>query len=156
MIQLAIFFLIVQFTAMFGSLIFGFIGKKAGTKNSILSTLIIWTLIVFYIFLFIHPDSVVTIIGYTFHQFFIIGGFAGLFLGATQSLSRSLMAKLTPEEIKTEFFGFYALFDKTSTLLGPLTFGLVSWLTASQNLAILSVGIFFILGILVLRPVHES
>ena len=156
MIQLPIFFLIVQFTAMFGSLIFGFIGKKAGTKNSILSTLIIWTLIVFYIFLFIHPDSVVTIIGYTFHQFFIIGGFAGLFLGATQSLSRSLMAKLTPEEIKTEFFGFYALFDKTSTLLGPLTFGLVSWLTASQNLAILSVGIFFILGILVLRPVHES
>lgn len=156
MIQLAIFFLIVQFTAMFGSLIFGFIGKKAGTKNSILSTLIIWTIIVFYIFLFIHPDSVVTIMGYTFHQFFIIGGFAGLFLGATQSLSRSLMAKLTPEEIKTEFFGFYALFEKTSTLLGPLTFGLVSWLTASQNLAILSVGIFFILGILVLRPVRES
>ena len=80
---------------------------------------------------------------------------AGLFLGATQSLSRALMAKLTPPEIKTEFFGFYALFEKTSTLLGPFTFGLVSWLSGSQTLAILSVGIFFIGGMLVLRGVKE-
>ena len=155
LIQLAIFFLIVQFTAMIGSLAFGYGGKKYGGKNTIIFTLIIWTLIVFYIYFFINESSNINLIGFTFHQFFIIGGLAGIFLGATQSISRALMANLTPEEIKTEFFGFYALFDKTSTLLGPLTFGLVSWLTGSQRFAILSIGIFFILGMVILRKVEE-
>jgi UMF1 family MFS transporter len=63
---------------------------------------------------------------------------------------------LTPFEIKTEFFGFYALFEKTSTLLGPLTFGLVSWLSGSQKFAILSVAVFFILGLWVLKFVEEK
>ncbi len=153
--QLAIFFIIVQLTAMIGSFIFGYVGNKLGTKNSIMFTLVIWTLIVFYIFLFVKPNSLFSISEISFHIFFIVGGVAGLFLGATQSLSRALMAKLTPPEIKTEFFGFYALFEKTSTLLGPFTFGLVSWLSGSQTLAILSVGIFFIGGMLVLRGVKE-
>jgi UMF1 family MFS transporter len=84
-----------------------------------------------------------------------VGGFAGTFLGATQSLSRALMTKLTPFEIKTEFFGFYSLFDKTSTLLGPLTFGLVSWLSGSQKFAVLSIGVFFLFGMLLLMRVKE-
>jgi UMF1 family MFS transporter len=66
------------------------------------------------------------------------------------------MTKLTPLEIKTEFFGFYALFDKTSTLLGPLTFGLVSWLSGSQKIAVLSVGVFFVLGFALLKTVKEK
>ena len=66
------------------------------------------------------------------------------------------MTKITPIEIKTEFFGFYALFDRTSTLLGPLTFGLVSWLSGSQKIAVLSVGVFFLLGIFMLKYVKEE
>ena len=93
---------------------------------------------------------------YEVHYFYIVGGFAGTFLGATQALSRTLMTKLTPPEIKTEFFGFYSLFDKTSTLLGPLTFGLVSMFTGSQKLAILSIGIFFLLGMYTLKAVKEK
>ncbi len=153
--QLAIFFLIVQFTAMFGSLIFGYAGRRFGSKKTIIFTLVIWTLIVFYIYFFISENSNIQLFGFNFHQFFIAGGFAGLFLGATQSISRALMAKLTPGEIKTEFFGFYALFDKTSTLLSPLTFGLVSWLSGSQRLAILSVGAFFVLGMIMLKKVED-
>jgi UMF1 family MFS transporter len=48
------------------------------------------------------------------------------------------------------------LFDKTSTLLGPLTFGLVSWLTGSQKFAVLSVGVFFVVGMLLLKRVKEN
>ena len=90
------------------------------------------------------------------HYFFIVGGFAGLFLGSTQSLSRTLMTELTPFEIKTEFFGFYSLFEKTSTLIGPLTFGLISWLSGSQKLAIFSLTAFFILGLWMLKYVKEE
>jgi len=143
-IELAFFFLIVQITAMIGSLIFGFIGGKIGIKKSIFINLIVWTLITLSVFFTNDKTS-----------FFIIGGFAGTFLGSCQSLSRSLMSMLTPPEFKTEFFGFYGLFEKTSTLLGPLTFGVVSWLTGSQKYAVLSVGVFFILGMLIFKKVKE-
>jgi len=142
--ELAIFFLIVQITAMIGSFFFGFIGGKIGIKRSIYINLIVWTLITLAVFF--TNDKI---------SFYVIGGFAGTFLGSCQSLSRTLMSILIPKEFKTEFFGFYGLFEKTSTLLGPLTFGLVSWITSSQKFAVLSVGVFFILGMLVLRKVKE-
>ncbi|MBN1634268.1 MAG: MFS transporter [Ignavibacteria bacterium] len=153
--ELAVFFIIVQFTAMLGSLLFAGIGDKLGIKNSINITLIFWTLIVFFIFFFVDENSFLELGNFRIHYFFLVGGFAGTFLGATQSLSRAFMAKLTPRDMKTEFFGFYSLFEKTSTLIGPLTFGLVSYFSGSQNLAVLSVGIFFILGMLVLKSVRE-
>lgn len=154
--ELAVFFIIVQFTAMLGSFLFAGIGDKLGIKTSINITLIFWISIVFFIFFFVDENSYITINNFNIHYFFFVGGFAGTFLGATQSLSRALMAKLTPPEIKTEFFGFYSLFEKTSTLIGPLTFGLVSLYTGSQNLAVLSVGVFFIFGMLVLRTVKDN
>ena len=144
-VELAVFFLIVQITAMLGSFLFGFIGDKIGILKSIFINLIMWTLITLAVFFTNDKTS-----------FYIIGGFAGTFLGSTQSLSRAMMARLVPLEFKTEFFGFYSLFDKTSTLLGPLTFGLVSWLSGSQKFAVLSVGVFFILGMLLLSKVKEK
>lgn len=155
--QLAIFFIIVQLTAMVGSFLFGFIGDKIGILRSITINLMFWTLIVIYIFFFINKDSVVMIAGMNIHQFFIVGGFAGLFLGSTQSLSRAMMSKLVPYVSKTEFFGFYGLMDKTSTLVGPLTFGAVSFLSGgNQSLAVLSVGVFFVVGMLLLKKVKET
>jgi MFS transporter, UMF1 family len=154
--ELAVFFILVQLTAMIGSFIFGGIGDKLGIKKSISVTLYFWIFMLILIYLFVDVDTYLIISGFRIHYFFIAGGFAGLFLGATQSLSRALMTMLTPFEIKTEFFGFYALFEKTSTLLGPLTFGLVSWLSGSQKLAILSVAVFFILGLWVLKYVEEK
>ncbi|MFC2082367.1 MFS transporter, partial [Bacteroidota bacterium] len=88
--------------------------------------------------------------------FYVVGLLAGSVLGATQSTSRSLMSKLTPAEKKTEFFGFYSLFGKSSAIVGPLVFGIVSYLTESQRIAILTVGIFFIIGLLVLSFVEDE
>ncbi|MBS1516056.1 MAG: MFS transporter [Bacteroidetes bacterium] len=140
--ELAIFFLLVQITALLGSLFFGYAGDKIGIHKSIVITLVIWTLITLAVFFTNDKMS-----------FFIIGAFAGTFLGATQSLSRTMMAKLTPYNMKATLFGFYSLLEKTSTLLGPLTFGLVSWLSGSQKLAVLSVGFFFLIGMLTFRKV---
>lgn len=143
--ELAIFFLIVQITAMLGSLLFGFLGGKLGILRSIFVNIVMWILLTFAVFF--TEDKM---------SFYIIGGFAGTFLGSTQSLSRTLMTTLTPLEFKAEFFGFYALLDKTSTLLGPLTFGLVSWISGSQKLAVLSLGLFFVVGMLLLAKVKEK
>ena len=51
-------------------------------------------------------------------SFYVVGLLAGSVMGATQSTSRSMMTKLTPMEKKTEFFGFYSLFGKSSAIIG--------------------------------------
>ena len=76
-------------------------------------------------------------------------------MGATQSTSRSLMSKLTPEEKKTEFFGFYSFFGKSSAVLGPLVFGLISYATNNQRIAILSIAFFFVVGLFILTKVKD-
>lgn len=154
--ELAIFFILVQLTAMAGSLVFARLGDKLGIKKSIIVNIIFWILILVFIFVFVDIDTFLFIGSIKIHYFFLAGGFAGLFLGSTQSLSRALMTELTPFEIKTEFFGFYSLFEKTSTLIGPLTFGLISWLTGSQKFAIFSLTAFFILGLWMLKYVKEE
>lgn len=155
MIELAVFFVLVQITAMIGAFIFAYVGDRLGILRSLYLNVVAWLGIILIIFFLVDKDTFLIIWGYKVHYFFIIGGLAGTFLGSIQSLSRALMTKLTPLESKTEFFGFYSLFDKTSTLLGPLTFGLVSWLSGSQKFAVLSVGVFFVLGFLMLLKVKE-
>jgi len=142
--ELIIFFVIVQTTAFAGSIIFSFVADIKGTKRTLGFTLICWTIITVSVFFC-----------YSKILFMVIGGFAGFFLGSSQALARSFMGKLTPDNKKTEFFGFFSLFEKTSTILGPFTFGLVSWLTGDQRIAVISIAAFFISGYLLLKPVIE-
>ncbi|HCA43687.1 MAG TPA: MFS transporter [Bacteroidetes bacterium] len=152
--QLAIFFILVQITALIGSLLFSKLGDKLGLLKALNINLFFWVIIILSIFFFVDKDSYVNIAGTEIHLFYIIGSFAGLFLGSTQSLSRALMSKLLPLESKAEFFGFYALMDKTSTLIGPLLFGSVSALSGGdQKLAVLTVGMLFIFGFFFLNKI---
>lgn len=143
--ELTIFFIVAQTTAVIGSVIFGIIADSIGQKKTILITLIIWFFVVF-------SASIMS----SKIAFFWVGSIAGLGMGSTQSVSRSLMSKLTPFDKKTEFFGFYSFFGKSSAVLGPLVFGFVSWQTGNQRIAILSMGIFFLIGLILLQRVKES
>jgi len=142
--DLILFFVIVQVTALLGSFLFGYIADKTGTKKTLSFIIISWAVLTAIVF-FSHDKT----------SFLVIGAFAGTFLGSSQALSRSFMSNITPDDKKTEFFGFYSLFEKTSTLLGPMTFGLVSWLTGNQRYAIVSIIIFFIAGYFVFMKVPE-
>jgi UMF1 family MFS transporter len=143
--ELTLFFLIAQTTAVVGSIIFGVIADSIGQKKTIYLTLIIWFVVIF------SASLIESKIG-----FFVIGFIAGLGMGSTQSISRSLMSKLTPPDKKTEFFGFYSFFGKSSAIFGPLVFGFVSWQSGSQRLAILTTGIFFTIGMILLSKVKEA
>jgi len=142
--ELTLFFMIAQTTAVAGSIIFGVIADSIGQKKTIYITLIIWFIVIF-------TASVIQ----SKFGFFIVGCIAGLGMGSTQSVSRSLMSKLTPPDKKTEFFGFYSFFGKSSAMFGPLVFGFISWQTGSQRIAILSMGLFFTVGMILLSKVKE-
>jgi UMF1 family MFS transporter len=70
-------------------------------------------------------------------------------------VSRSLVSLFTPKENSAEFFGFLGIAGKALAFLGPFVFGSVSKLTGSQRPAILSVGAFFIVGMILLSFVDE-
>jgi UMF1 family MFS transporter len=142
--ELIYFFLTVQTTAIIGSIIFGIISDSIGQKKSIIYTLIIWIITVFLAYII-----------ETKNQFYLVGLLAGAAMGSCQSISRSFMSLLTPPEKKTEFFGFYSFFGKSSAVVGPLVFGLVSYITNSQRIAIISIAFFFLTGMLILLKVKE-
>ena len=142
--ELLIFFLTVQTTAIVGSVIFGILADSIGQKKVIVISLLMWLITVLLAFLIEDKNG-----------FYIVGLIAGSAMGSSQSASRSLMSKLTPPDRKTEFFGFYSFFGKSSAVIGPLVFGLVSFLSGNHRLAIISIGVFFLVGLLILSKVKE-
>jgi SAM-dependent methyltransferase len=89
--------------------------------------------------------------------FYFVGLLAGVSIGSCQSASRSLMARLTPPKHEAEFFGFYdGICGNASAIMGPSVFGLISALTGSQRTAVLSIGAFFLAGLIVLQRVKEQ
>lgn len=164
--ELIVFFIIVQTTAILGSLIFGIVADSYGTKKSLIISLIIWLFTILLAFQTSEKESFLVILiskkfsldsSIVVHSsFYLVGLLAGSVMGATQSTSRSMMSKLTPFDRKTEFFGFYSFFGKSSAIVGPLIFGLVSYLTGTQKYAILSICFFFIVGLIILSFVKDN
>jgi UMF1 family MFS transporter len=140
-------FLVVQFVAFGGALLFGSLAHRLGIKSAIQVSLLVWiaTSVTAY---FIPTGSAAAFLG--------LGVVIGFVLGGTQALSRSLYGSMIPEEASAEFFGFYSVFSKFSAIWGPLIFAFVRQLTGSGRPAILSLVLFFILGSLILARVDVA
>ena len=144
--DLIIFFMLVQTTAIAGSVIFGFITDKIGPKRTIVITLMIWFVVV-----------LAAIVADSKELFFYTGMLAGMSMGSSQAASRSMMTRLTPREHVTEFFGFYdGTFGKASAVVGPLVFGLVSSQVGSQKAALASLLLFFTVGLVLMTRVRSA
>jgi MFS transporter, UMF1 family len=143
--EFLLFFLITQISASIGAFIFGLLQDRIGPKNTIYATLTVW---------------LITIAGAYYSNdrttFFIVGNLAGLGLGSSQSAARALVGLFSPVEKSAEFFGFWGLFWKLSTAVGPLVFGMLSSGTGNQRLAILVTGLFFVFGMIGLGFVNEK
>ncbi|MCG9131528.1 MFS transporter [Candidatus Poribacteria bacterium] len=137
--------LLVQVVAIGGALIFNRLANRIGAKRSVMFALVLWSGVVTYGY-FIHTAT----------EFFILGMVVGVVLGGTQALSRSLYGAMIPEEASAEFYGFYAVFSKFSSIWGPVTFGVIKQITGSARLAIISLMIFFIAGLILLAFVNEA
>ncbi len=89
-------------------------------------------------------------------EFLMIGVLVGAVQGGTQALSRVLYAQMSPRASSGEFFGLYALAEKFAGILGPLLYGTVGQITHNPRASILSVAVFFALGIWVLTRVDVA
>ncbi|GAE47418.1 membrane protein [Mesobacillus boroniphilus JCM 21738] len=75
--------------------------------------------------------------------------------GGIQALSRSYFAKLVPKANANEFFGFYNIFGKFASIMGPLMVGLTAQLTGNSSMGVFSLVILFVIGMVILAFVPE-
>ncbi|MFZ5906171.1 MAG: MFS transporter [Nitrospirota bacterium] len=143
--ELIILYLIVQMTALLGSLVMAKPIDLWGPKRVVWWSLILWTLV-----------AVIAFFVYTKNQFWVIAVFAGLGLGTVQAASRALYAQFVPQGKEAEYFGVYSLVGKSSAILGPLVFGHISTAFGSQRPAIASVAVFFLAGMVLLSFVKAG
>jgi len=144
--QLTLAILMVQFVAFFGSMLFSWIAGLINAKRAVVLSLFIWTASLIYIYVAVKTTV----------EFFILAAIVGVVMGGSQALSRSLYAQIIPKAREAEYYSVYEVSDKGTSWLCPILFGLTMQFTHSYRLAILSLVVFFIAGMLVLLKVDMA
>jgi UMF1 family MFS transporter len=142
--QLILLILLLQILAIAGAYLFAFVSDRRGNKYSLTCMLIIWTLICVIAY-FVDGKG----------PFFALAAGVGLVMGGIQSVARSTYSKLIPEKTEdtTSYFSFYDVLEKVAIVMGTLLFGFLDQITGSMRISILVLSLFFMVGMLLLRPV---
>jgi MFS transporter, UMF1 family len=127
-----------------GAFGFGFIDDRIGGKRTIMITLVMLII-----------AGIIGVSSKSIAMFWIAATLIGFMMGPNQSASRSLLARLVPEQKQAEFFGLYAFSGKMSSIFGPIVYGLVVARTGNHQLAMSSIIGFFVIGGLILMTVRE-
>ena len=145
-------FLVAQVSALVGSIGFERLARIIGAKKTLLISLFVWICIVIFAYGFLQ----------TIWQAWVMSIFIGLVLGSSQALSRSLYSQMIPHGRESSFFGLYEISERGTSLVGSLVFAIVVGITGSFRQAILSMIVFFAIGIIILlftdtsRAIHEA
>ena len=136
--------LIVNATAAVGAFLFGFVQDRLGHKPALTLSLLGW--LVSIVILFASEDRT---------MFWVVANLSGLCLGASQSIGRALVGVMCPPDREGEVFGLWGLAVKFSMIVGPVSYGLISFvLKGDHRTAMLCIGVFFILGLFLLGRVN--
>lgn len=134
--------LMVQFVAFGGAMLFNLLAKFFTAYRAVVLSLIAWTVLMCGIF-----------IVKTTADYFVAAALVAIVMGGSQALSRSLYSLMIPLGKEAEYFSLYEISDKGTSWLAPLLFGLMLQFTGSYQLAILSLVIFFVMGLGILMKV---
>ena len=138
----------VLVTSIFGAVFSGFIIDKIGLKKSILLVIGVW--VIFLPILGLNTN---------FTVFMVLCILMGLLFGAIWTVSRAVMTALTPKEKLNFGFSFYTLAERTSTLVGPLFWGLITYIfidfgATRYRIAMIVMAIFVAVGFYFVRKVE--
>ena len=137
---------VVNISAAVGAFGFGYLQDRIGHGRAIAPTLGGWIVMILLAWAATRPPL-----------FWLAANIAGLCLGASQSAGRALVGYLAPPDRHGEFFGLWGLAVKLSSILGPLTYGAVTWLSGGDHrLAILITGSYFVVGLVILAGVDPE
>lgn len=134
---------LVNIASAIGAFGFGHWQDRIGHRPALAATLVGWIVMV-----------ALAAAATTPTLFWVAAVIAGLCMGSSQSAGRAMAGALAPASRHAEFYGLWAFAVRLSAIIGPLTYGLVTWLTSGNHrLAIVTTGLFFVLGLWLLRHV---
>lgn len=159
--QLILFMIVVQVTSVAGAYVFTRVGERTGYKRSLVISLLLMLVAIFW--MMVNPSL---------EGYFMIGGLAGFALTGVQAISRTMVGYFAPRGQSAEFFGFFAVAGRTSSFIGPTVYGILAAEAAlyfqgqgmgelvaeqlGQRIAIASIAIFLIVGLVILLRVNED
>ena len=142
--QTLLLIMLVNITAAIGAFAFGYLQDRIGHRATLAITLVGWI--------------AMTLLAYSSQgapMFWAAANLAGLCMGASQSAGRAMVGLFAPTNRRAEFYGLWGVATRLSAIIGPLTYGLVTWLSdGNHRLAILISGFSFVLGLIVLATVN--
>ncbi|HEY4695814.1 MAG TPA: MFS transporter [Candidatus Hydromicrobium sp.] len=145
LLEIIVLFMLGNIPTIISSIFFGWLTDKIGPKLTITITLIMWIVII------------ILVTAFNIRAVFYIGWIlAAISTGSTLIASRSLMTFLIPRDSEAEYFGFYSISGKVSSIIGPVAFGVISFITKNQRIALLSTLFFLISGLIVLQFVKVT
>ena len=145
-IGLIVSILLIQLIAIVGSVITGRLAERFNNISLLMIINAVWLLLCIYAYFVNSPI-----------QFFIAAGFVGLVMGSIQTLSRSTYSQNLPDtDDTTSYFSFYEVAEKIGIVIGTFIFGYIAQLTGSMRSAALFLGIFFLIGAMLLSRLRKS
>ncbi|MDO9092770.1 MAG: MFS transporter [Rubrivivax sp.] len=137
---------LVNIASAAGAFAFGYWQDKVGHRRALAFTLWGWIVM-----------TLLAVAATSAPLFWVAAVIAGLCMGSSQSAGRAMAALFAPDERLAEFFGLWTFAVRLSAIVGPITYGLVTWVTSGNHrIAILSTGLFFVVGLVVLRRVDMA
>jgi UMF1 family MFS transporter len=135
---------VLNLAAAAGAFAWGYLQDKIGHKVALALTLIAWI-----------ATCVIAAMAASKGDFWYAAVIAGVCMGSSQSAGRAMAGTLAPPRQVAEFYVLWTFATRLASILGPLSYGLITWLTdGNQRVAILSTSVLFVLGLLLLIPVN--
>jgi MFS transporter, UMF1 family len=134
---------LVNIASAAGAFGFGYWQDRIGHRRALAFTLWGWIVM-----------TLLAMVATTPGPFWVAAVIAGLCMGSSQSAGRAMAGLLAPPTRLAEFYGLWTFAVRLSAIVGPITYGLVTWATGGNHrIGILSTALFFIVGLWLLRHV---
>jgi len=134
---------LVNIASAIGAFLFGYAQDRIGHKRALAVTLWGWIVMV-----------ALAALCTSVELFWLAATVAGLCMGSSQSCGRAMVGTMTPPDRLAEFYGLWTFAVRLAAIVGPVTYGAVTWITAGNHrLAIGITGMFFLDRLAVLRGV---
>jgi UMF1 family MFS transporter len=138
--------LLIQLVAVLGAFITSRVSEKYGNISTLIGLNAIWAVLCAFAYFVETPI-----------EFYATAGFVGLVMGGIQSIARSTYSKLLPEtEDTASFFSFYDVTEKVGIVIGMTIYGTIDMITGSMRNAIVFLGVFFVVGLILLTRVPRK
>ncbi len=136
--------LVLNLAAALGALVFGYVQDRIGHRLALSLTLVGWIAV-----------CVIAALAQDKAQFWVAATIAGLCMGSSQSAGRAMVGLFVPRQQLAEFFGLWTTATRIASIVGPISYGLITWLAGgNQRIAIVACSAFFVAGLLFLWPMR--